>query len=94
MPVATVWPGCRWDSRLPNTMYSAQNTPAKAARAMPPGSSAPAPPPSGNSRASPATAKPMQAKWTGFLEWIRARDRGPMNSMAMASPRGMVRRDM
>lgn len=48
----------------------------------------------GNSRPSPTTARPMQAKWMGLREWIRARVRGPMNSMAIARPSGMVRRAM
>jgi hypothetical protein len=48
------------------------------------------PPGRGSSKASPAMAKDTQSQSLVFLEVQTAKASGPVNSMAMATPNGMV----
>ena len=73
-------------------MYSAQQTPAVNAKKTPIGSSAVAasPPGSGSNKARPTTASVTHSQSLAFLEVQTATASGPVNSMAMATPKGMV----
>ncbi|MNT02803.1 hypothetical protein D3C72_1373120 [compost metagenome] len=50
--------------------------------------------PSGSSNSRPVTAQPIQRKSMARREDSTATVSGPVNSMAMASPSGTVRRDI
>ena len=72
-------------------MYRPQNTAAPRAHNTPCGSRFDTPWPSGNNTASPAAASASHTKSNARREQKIATASGPLNSMATATPKGIVR---
>ncbi|KAG1246236.1 hypothetical protein G6F66_015598 [Rhizopus arrhizus] len=74
-------------------MNRPQHAAAPMANRTPAGSSA-GPPPNGSNSNNPTTAQPTQTKSIGRRDDSIATVNGPVNSMATAMPKGIVRRAM
>ena len=83
MPSIVVWAPCAAPARRPNTIYSAQHTPAPSAQTTDGCQRAPL----SSSSSSPSTASAIK-KSTGRRDASIANPKGPVNSKATAMPRG------
>ena len=75
---------------VPEPARAAQHTAAPSAKATPVGSSWVTSCPSGSSSPSPSTARATHTKSMGLRDDHMATASGPLNSMATATPNGMV----